>query len=48
MKDIKYICPGCGFESAVAGSCPECRARLGEKRHWDVSFNTSSGVIALP
>lgn len=28
MKDIKYICPGCGFESAVAGSCPKCQGIL--------------------
>ena len=28
MKDVKYICPGCGFESAAAGSCPECQRML--------------------
>ncbi len=28
MQDIKYVCPECGYESKVAGSCPNCQVML--------------------
>ncbi|MFC1939590.1 hypothetical protein ACFLXO_02760 [Chloroflexota bacterium] len=28
MENIKYVCPGCGYESREAGSCPGCGAPL--------------------
>ena len=28
MKDIKYVCPDCGHESADPGSCPHCKSPL--------------------
>jgi predicted amidophosphoribosyltransferase len=28
MKSVKYICPECGYESEVAGLCPNCQVPL--------------------
>lgn len=28
MENTKYICPECGYESEVAGSCPHCNVML--------------------
>jgi endogenous inhibitor of DNA gyrase (YacG/DUF329 family) len=28
MENIKYICPECGHESEVTGSCPNCKVML--------------------
>ncbi len=28
MKNVKYVCPECGYESEVAGLCPYCQAPL--------------------
>ena len=28
VKSVKYICPECGYESEVAGLCPNCQVPL--------------------
>ena len=28
MENIKYVCPECGYESEVPGSCPKCQSML--------------------
>ncbi len=28
MENVKYVCPGCGHEAKVAGSCPNCKTML--------------------
>ena len=28
MQDVKYVCPKCGYESRVAGICPNCQTVL--------------------
>lgn len=28
MENIKYVCPECGYESKVSGSCPGCQVSL--------------------
>ena len=28
MQDVKYVCPKCGYESGVAGICPNCQTVL--------------------
>ena len=28
MQDIKYVCPGCGFEAREPGICPKCKERM--------------------
>lgn len=28
MQNIKYVCPECGYESKLPGSCPGCKTAL--------------------
>ena len=28
MENIKFVCPNCGFESEVTGSCPNCHVAM--------------------
>ena len=28
MLDVKYVCPQCGFEGSMPGSCPNCQEML--------------------
>ncbi len=28
MENIKFVCPNCGYESKVAGLCPNCHVTL--------------------
>ncbi|MFC1958203.1 hypothetical protein ACFLVQ_01370 [Chloroflexota bacterium] len=28
MQNVKYVCPGCGYESQKPGVCPGCQTQL--------------------
>ena len=28
MQETKYVCPECGYEAALPGSCPQCGSTL--------------------